>query len=46
MPVPGGTYDMGKQPYIKVKVWYRYYEISPESEEEDREACLEANTQM
>ena len=42
MPVPGGRYDYGNTTLYKGKVWYRYYEITPDDEEE-REACLEAN---
>ena len=45
MPVPGGHYDMGNTTLYKGKVWYRYYQISPE-EEDDREACLEANSDV
>jgi hypothetical protein len=46
MPVPGGNYDYGLTTLYKGKVWYRYYEITPESEDQDREACLEANTDV
>jgi hypothetical protein len=39
MQTPGGKFDFGNSSLMNGKVWYWYYETTPE----DRDACLRAN---